>query len=245
MRWIALAAALGAALPATAEEADRSFRLAVPPVLAESGLLDYILPRFSLKTATRITVVGPGEPADASFGSEGRPAFEGPERSWSLSVGGDPDARAFSDWLGKETGRAAVAGFEVDGAAPFAPAARSETVVAGPDLEGDAERGQRLALLRCGRCHVVGPANRMKAIGSTPSFGVLRTFPDWLDRFRSFYALNPHPAFTAIEEVTPPFAADRPPTIVPLELTLDELDDILAYVGALAPAELGAEVEAR
>ena len=62
--------------------------------------------------------------------------------------------------------------------------------------------GEKLTLLHCGRCHVVSERNRFGGIGSTPSFAALRGAADWEERFRAFYALNPHPAFTQIPDVT-------------------------------------------
>ncbi|SLN72706.1 hypothetical protein ROJ8625_03870 [Roseivivax jejudonensis] len=244
---LALPAVLAAALapgPARAE-ADGRFRLAVPAELARSGLLDHVLPRFSLKTATRIERVGPDAEADARFGTEGTPVFEGPDQTWHLAPGADPDAATFADWLASDVGRGTVARFERDGATPFRPVAAEPETAARPTFDGDAAEGQRVALAACGRCHVVSEENRMDAIGSTPSFAVLRTFPDWIARFQGFYALNPHPAFTQVAEVTTPFAAHAPSPIVPVEITLDELDDIVAFVERIPPADLGAPVEAR
>ena len=54
--------------------------------------------------------------------------------------------------------------------------------------------------------------------------------------------LNPHPAFTQVADVTPPFHEERPPPIIPVEMTLDDLQAILAYVAALEPADLGAPI---
>ena len=105
-------------------------------------------------------------------------------------------------------------------------------------MTGDALAGERLALVNCGRCHVVGEKNRMGGIGSTPSFAMLRTLGDWERRFRAFFTLNPHPAFTQVPGVTPPFDQARPPPIAPLEITLADIDAILAYAASLAPADL-------
>ena len=95
----------------------------------------------------------------------------------------------------------------------------------------------------CGRCHAIDESNRKKTIGSTPSFGALRTFQDWEYRFEAFYTLNPHPSFTQIEEVTPPFPAGSPPAITPIKLTLDELYEILAFTRQIEPADLGRAVQ--
>jgi hypothetical protein len=97
----------------------------------------------------------------------------------------------------------------------------------------------------CGRCHVVSERNRFGGIGSTPSFPALRSMPDWEDRFRTFWALNPHPSFTQVEGLTEPFDPASPPHIAPVHLTMAESDAILAYVAGIAPKDLGAEIEAR
>jgi mono/diheme cytochrome c family protein len=102
--------------------------------------------------------------------------------------------------------------------------------------------GEKLALRHCGRCHVVNERNRMGGIGSTPSFAALRTLPDWEERFRAFFALNPHPAFTQVDGVTEPFPPERPSPIHPLALTPDEIDAITGFAGTIAPKDLGAPV---
>jgi hypothetical protein len=43
--------------------------------------------------------------------------------------------------------------------------------------------------------------------------------------------------------VTDPFPDNLPSPIAPIEVTLDEIDAIVAYVGTIAPADLGAPVE--
>ena len=85
----------------------------------------------------------------------------------------------------------------------------------------------------------------MNAIGSTPSFALLRTFEDWDYRFQAFFALKPHPAFTQVAEITEPFPEDVPSPIVPVEITLDDLDAILAFVATIAPADLGAPLQSQ
>ena len=83
----------------------------------------------------------------------------------------------------------------------------------------------------------------MSSIDSSPSFFALRSLPDWEDRFQTFYVLNPHPAFTQIADVTPPFPDELPSPIVPVEMTLEDVDAILAFVAALKPADLGAPLQ--
>ena len=79
------------AFPALAQ--DKTFTLAAPDTLVESGILKFILPRFSLKTQTRITVVDPGSEADASFGKDGMVAFQGLDQVWRFDPGDDPVGR--------------------------------------------------------------------------------------------------------------------------------------------------------
>lgn len=224
---------------------DRSFRLAVPEALVETGLLRHLVPRFTLKTGVRVEIVAAGSAAEAALGTaEGRAVFEGEGGLWRLALSGThPGAARFADWLGSEIGLRTVAAYEVEGRAPFTPARADAPAEATPRFEGDAAAGRQVAQSRCGRCHVVEAARRMTGIGSTPSFAVLRALPDWSARFQSFYALRPHPAFTQIAGVTEPFAQHLPPPIVPVEITPGDLEAILAYVAQIAPADLGAPIQ--
>jgi len=239
-----VALVLLALLPLAAWADDRRFRLAAPPPLAESGLLDYLLPRFSLKTGVRIEVVPAGADADAAFQTAGgRAAFTGAGETWRLRLTGDhPGAGRFADWLASGIGQRTVTSFKVDGAAPFAPPEAAAADVTAVTYKGDAALGQRVAQAKCGRCHVVDP-DRSGGIGSTPSFPVLRTLSDWDARFLAFYALNPHPAFTQVPGVTEDFASNLPSPIVPIEVTPGEIEAILAYVAGIAPADLGAPIQ--
>lgn len=103
--------------------------------------------------------------------------------------------------------------------------------------------GEKLALLHCGRCHVINEKNKYGGIGSTPSFGALRTLKDWEDRMDAFYTLAPHPAFTQVKDVTDPFPIDRPSPIHPVELTLEEIKTIKEYTRTIPPKNLGGEVQ--
>ena len=231
---------------AGAEAQERRITVAASPELIESGLLKHMLPRFSLKTSIRTTPVPlePGIEADVSIGpavERGRPVFRRGETIYLAGPGGGPRtelAKHFLDWLASDIGQRTVAAFAPGGKALYEPAAGAKAAVVGLAVTGDAMAGERLSLVHCGRCHVVGPKNRMAGIGSTPSFGMLRTLGDWERRFRAFFTLNPHPAFTQVAGVTPPFDEARPPPIAPLEITTADIDAILAYVAALAPADL-------
>lgn len=224
--------------PILANAQDMDFSIAAPKAIEETGFLQHLLPRFGLKFGIRITQVPEG--GDAVIGEEGLPVFSGLGQVWHLSHNSAPGAAKFVDWLRSDIGKRTIEAFRKDGAAPFTaedPVKRAAPAVV---LEGDPVAGQRLSLLHCGRCHVVHDINRMKGMGQTPSFALLRTFADWQDRFLKFYVLNPHPSFTQIEGVTPPFDIRRPPAIVPLRITQTELEAILAYVATMMPADLGA-----
>ena len=159
-----------------------------------------------------------------------------------LADGRSSHVQTFIDWLVSETGRRTIAAFEPEGDHAFSPAEAAIEEVAAEVLPGDALLGEKLSLAHCGRCHVINESNRMAGLGSTPSFGALRANESWLERFQSFFARNPHPSFTQIEGITEPFDVARPPPIVPVEITLEDLEAILAYVSRMEPADLGAPV---
>lgn len=225
---------------------EKRFELALPEALAETGLPKYLLPRFALKHGTRITIVAPGQSTAAEiFASRERwavPVFAGGGATYYLRVDADnPHAARFDRWVRSDIGKRTISGFP--GNPKFTGDINIEEEEVQVELTGSAANGEAQSLLKCGRCHVVSPANRMNGIGSTPSFFVLRALSDWNNRFESFYARKPHPSFTQIPDVTDPFSDQRPPPIHPLTLSLDDLDDILAYVSGLTPANLGAPIQ--
>jgi mono/diheme cytochrome c family protein len=230
-------------LPEAVLGQDRDFALSAPQKIRDSTFLQYLLPRFSLKHGVRINVVDAD--ADAVIGDTGTAVFAGFGQVWHLSHNGGEGPALFADWLLSDIGKRTVEGFTVDGDQPFS--ARTVSAVATPEIlfNGDVEEGSALALRHCGRCHVVNESNRMKGMGQTPSFALMRTFTDWQNRFAGFYALNPHPSFTQVAGITPPFDPMRPPAIFPLEMTQDDLDAILAYVATIVPADLGAPLQSQ
>jgi len=240
VRMACLGLALAAALAAPAAAQD--VVLTVPDGLRDSGLWNYLLPRFKLKTQLAVAL-GPDGALELEPDGPGTPAFSDGETTYTLSAPRTPAAARFADWLTSEVGRRTVESFTPQaGGRTFAAAEAAAAEPVAAVYEGDAAQGERLSYRLCGRCHVVGPDNRMKGIGSTPSFAVLRAMPGWAARFEGFFALNPHGAFTRIEGVTPEFPIDRPPPIAPVEMTLDDLDAILAFVAQMAPADLGAPI---
>ena len=251
VRWMGGAVALCVLAFAQSPAAEeRLIVLAASAGLSESGFLAYLLPRFSLKTGIRVTptVLEEGIQVDVKLGpasvvTGGRAAFRGGKTVYAVRVaeGGaaaPAHAKRFVDWLLSEVGQRTVESFRGNGRRVYLAAAgvKAEKPRARPT--GDLARGEKLSFLHCGRCHVIGPRNRMGGLGSTPSFGVLKTLNDWELRFRGFYLLNPHPSFTQIPGTTDPFDESRPPPIVPLRLTLEDLDAIMAYVATIEPAKL-------
>mgnify|MGYP006431667047 CR=1 FL=1 len=102
--------------------------------------------------------------------------------------------------------------------------------------EGDAKKGQALAETHCARCHVVGYFNKFGGIGSTPSFNLLAGMSDGIERFRTFYARRPHPAFVTVPDV--PRWTELEPYATPFEVTPDNIEDLLTFVGTLKPKVL-------
>lgn len=239
-----LAAALIALILAAPLRAEEPVRLHAPKALAETGLLAYILPRFSLKTQIRVTLTDDPAEADLILGSTGRALFQGPQQSWHLEIASAHGGGArLADWLASEVGQNTIQAYAIDGEKIFGPAAQAERPEATLSFDGDPAEGRAVARARCIRCHAVDPETRLAGISSTPSFPVLRALPDWEARFSAFYALNPHPSFTILEEVTPPFPPNLPPPIAPVRLTIDELESLLAFVAGLKPADLGAPLD--
>lgn len=233
------------AAPALAQ--SKTFTLAAPPALVDTGLLKFVLPRFSLKTSIRITVVAPGTAADAAFtlDGDGTPVFKRDQDIWHMSQTGTDFTERFADWIVSDVGKRTIESFKADGVAIFSAqfdeSVEEEAIV----ITGDVNLGEQLSLRKCGRCHVISEKNKYNGLGSTPSFAVMRTFRDWDVRFQTFFMLKPHGAFTQIKDVTDPFPLDRPSPISPIELTMDELDAILAYTATIPPADLGAPIRSQ
>ena len=223
---------------------EKRFVLDAPDALVETGFLQYLLPRFSLKTGVRIMLDDEGAQARLTEDT-GTPVFQGAEVLWRLDHVPGPHTNRFLDWLRSDVGARTIVAFAPDGGPAFTLPVQTREVEQAVIPDADTQAGERLSLVLCGRCHVVNDKNRMKAIGSTPSFAVLRTLPGWIERFEAFYALKPHGAFTQVADVTPPFDPARPPPIAPVELTLGDLDAILAYVATVVPADLGAPIHSQ
>ncbi|MGB3243896.1 MAG: hypothetical protein WBB25_05150 [Sulfitobacter sp.] len=220
---------------------DKAFSLRAPDALVETGFMQHLLPRFSLKTGVRITLTT--DTADAGFGAEGTPVFAQGDTVWHLAKVDGDHTNAFQDWLLSDVGKRTIEAFAPDGIKLFHTDVATQGAARSNDLTGNTALGEEASLRHCGRCHVVNDTNRMNAIGSTPSFALMRTFPDWQERFETFFILRPHPAFTQVEGITEPFADDLPSPIAPIEVTWEQIEAITAYVGSIAPADLGAPIQ--
>lgn len=241
MRYIlAMVAILWPAAPAYAQD---PLRLSVPLALEQSGFAPFLIPRFALKTGIRTQRVAQGQPAEMRFVTGDAMVFEGLGQGWALEHNGDPRAIRFAAWLRSDIGRRTIESFEASDGRRFTAQVRRAAKPVTPSYDGDQIKGERLSLQLCGRCHVINAENRMKGMGATPSFAVLRSMADWDDRFATFHLRNPHPSFTQITDVTDPFDPSLPPPIVPLEMTQTDVEAILAYVSRLSPADLGAPLQ--
>ncbi len=221
---------------------QESLGLAAPGDITQSGILKHILPRFSLKTGVRVVADENGIMA-LSENPPGQRVFEREGVVYHLRIGNDPRQEKFRDWLLSDIGKRTIESFVPSQGEPFSASVTTASAEETKQITGDAVLGETLSLNHCGRCHVIGPQNRMNGLGSTPSFSVLRTLPDWSERFQRFYALNPHPAFTQIDGITAPFAPERPSPIHPVHITQDELEAILAFVSVVRAADLGAPLQ--
>ena len=245
MPWrILIAVLVLGMMPIAGRAQDKLVQLYAPPALVETGILRHILPRFSLKTQVTVNLMDQPDGADIVLGGDGRALFHGAGQTWRMAIAAPdhPGSKRLADWLTSEVGQRTVVGFAPEGTPLFGPPKKAAPQVVSLDLAGDPALGQTVSRSKCGRCHVIDIASG-GGIGSTPSFAVLRSLPDWEQRFLSFYALNPHPAFTMIDGVTPEFPIDRPSPIVPVTLTLDEVEAVLAFVATMAAADLGAPLQ--
>lgn len=272
---VAVVALGHAMAPELARAQSNTLTLAVSQDLDEAGLARHLAPRFGLRANTRVTVLAAApndlaahlragdvdvviaeSPVLAALADEGlvrtpvaafRSGGETP-RGYGLArpPDGPNDARAaaFEDWLTGTVGHNAITGFG-DGTAylPGAILVERPAIIAIPD--GDAAAGAELALSHCGRCHRIDARNRFGGLSNSPSFGALRSQDAWLDKFSAFWSLNPHPSFTQIAGVTPPFDPERPPSAYPVMLTPDELDAIIAFAATVEPLNLGAPIQSR
>lgn len=241
---LVLVLVLAAASAASGE--GKQATLIAPAILHDSGLFKYLLPRFTLKHGIRVVLRPAGAAADLRLTFDlddgGRRIFRMDGRAVALVQDNpSPHAARFAEWLASDVGLRTLSDFPgtPEITADLAPDATRDVVLP----TGDRAAGEAMARKLCGRCHVVSDDDPLAGIGSTPSFAVLRALPGWQDRLASFFALKPHPAFTQVAEMTVPFPPERPPPIVAIRLSLADIDNIVAFVAGIPPADLGAPVQ--
>lgn len=235
------------ALATSAGAQDLTIRMS-EAMLAE-GFDKHILPRFAFKHRIRIAPIS-GADADLELSEKagGFRVFSNTDgvvfHLTILTEDADEKDKAakFVDWLQSTPGKSAIESFAPDGTQVYSTDVKVAVVQAPETLDGDKEVGSRLALVHCGRCHVVDKRNRMGGIGSTPSFAALRGRENWVDLFRAFFVHNPHPSFTQVAGVTEPFDPSRQIHVAPVEVTLQEIEAIAAFVETIKPKDLGRPV---
>ncbi len=98
--------------------------------------------------------------------------------------------------------------------------------------EPDARKGREIAIKHCSRCHVIGDYNRYGGIDSTPSFPWLANRrQDYEERLQTFYERRPHPVFVRVPGV--PRWTDLPSPVAEFTMTLDDIEDLIAFVKTL------------
>ena len=107
------------------------------------------------------------------------------------------------------------------------------------------EKGEVLVRQHCTRCHVVGDLNKYGGIGSTPSFGAIKSLPDWQDRFAAFWSLLPHPSVVQVEGLSPKRPKGLLATTKQIFLDMDDVDAIQAYVNTVPVKDLGGGISYR
>ena len=107
------------------------------------------------------------------------------------------------------------------------------------------EKGEVLVRQHCTRCHVVADLNKYGGIGSTPSFGAIKSLPDWQDRFAAFWSLLPHPSVVQVEGLSPERPKGFLATTKQIFLDMNDVDAIQAYVDTVPVKDLGVGISYR
>lgn len=245
--------------------AAEEISLHAAPELVEAGLVRHLAPRFRFRSGIRITLAPSPEEADMALMAEdavdgqimararlARPVFvnrKNGRRYLLLILTADEEkaaaASAFLDWLLNGPGKATLESFP-DGEHPaFEAIERAGMPVTPASFKGDPVRGYQLARLHCRRCHVIDEKDKFAGIGSTPSFMALKALPDWQQRFSVYWTLPPHRGLVDVEAMSEPRPLSQPLPIAPVKMTLDDVEDILAYVASLEAKDLGKPIEMR
>ena len=193
----------------------------------------HILPRFKFKTQISIKSKKTSENTDLSIDVKNE----------GISVFSDLNGivykiEKFIDWLRSPSGISAIEGFQFNGTPMFKALQFEKQTEKEFVFEGDIKNGLLVSQKHCKRCHVVDD-NAFAGIDSSPSFHAMRSFEDWEERFRAFWTVSPHLNVISIKEVYDAGSKLSPVVIAPIELSLDDIDDILSYVSKIKPKDLG------
>tara|TARA_B000000532_G_scaffold44537_1_gene33611 strand:+ start:3694 stop:4470 length:777 start_codon:yes stop_codon:yes gene_type:complete len=206
----------------------------------------HILPRFKFKTQISIKSKKTSENTDLSIDvkNEGISVFSDLngivykiEKITSDEIKLNKIEK-FIDWLRSPSGISAIEGFQFNGTPMFKALKFEKQNEKEFVFEGDIKNGLLVSQKHCKRCHVVDD-NAFAGIDSSPSFHAMRSFEDWEERFRAFWTVSPHLNVISIKEVYDAGSKLSPVVIVPIELSLDDIDDILSYVSKIKPKDLG------
>ena len=212
-------------------------------------LIQYVVPRFSLKTRIRFDRVD--SVGDIQFvtdrpesGTQVLELISG-EMVYIRAMGEaaqSPEYRAFVDWLVSDPGRATIADFRIDGRQIAIPAEAKEAAPVEIVIVGDRDHGRELSWSHCRRCHKVDRADKYAGIGNAPSFHAMRSFDDWYLRFSTFYTVSPHKALISVKGSG--IEKNRELiTIAPIDLQMSDINDIVAFVHSLTPLDLGKPIQ--
>ena len=206
----------------------------------------YLLPRFRFKTQIMVRVSSQSDSLDARLGviPKGKELFSDLNgfiyRLETITADASQISKLekFVSWLDSPSGITTIEEFSINGSNVFksiesAVAKKEEEV-----FEGDVAYGLSLSQQHCKRCHVVDD-NAFAGIDSTPSFHAMRSFDDWQERFTAFWTVSPHLNVISITEVHEAGSKTVPVTISPIRISLEQVDDILAYVASIKPKDLG------
>ena len=213
------------------------------------ALVQYMIPRFALKTRIRFERVESGGDIQLSHDPNlmGVPSFTlQPNRTVMLvTTLGDQDQAQFEifrEWLQSGPGRSALSDFRQNGLQVAYPIEAPEEAPIEFVIVGNPVLGEEISTLHCQRCHKVNRADKYSGIGNAPSFHAMRAFDDWYIRFSTFYAANPHKALifvagSGIEKDLDMIA------IAPIDMKIEDINHIVAFVHSLIPLDLGSPIQ--
>jgi hypothetical protein len=206
----------------------------------------YLLPRFKFKTQIIVRVSSQSDSLDARLGviPKGKELFSDLNGFIYRLETITPDAsqisklEKFVSWLNSPSGITTIEEFSINGSNVFKALESTVEKKEEEVFEGDVASGLSLSQQHCKRCHVVDD-NAFAGIDSTPSFQAMRSFDDWEERFTAFWTVSPHLNVISINEVYEAGSKTVPVTISPIRISLEQVDDILAYVASINPKDLG------